>query len=77
MTLGSPGIPGGIFVATTIYLKTLGLPLEVIGLLAGIFRIIDMGQTTINVLGTVVVTAILENMKKDRATLFTSARSRR
>jgi Na+/H+-dicarboxylate symporter len=74
MTLGSPGIPGGIFVATTIFLKTLGLPLEVIGLLAGIFRIIDMGQTTINVLGTVVVTAILGNMEKDRAMLAVSAR---
>jgi Na+/H+-dicarboxylate symporter len=59
MTLGSPGIPGGIFVATTVFLKTLGLPLEVIGLLAGIFRIMDMGMTTINVLGTVFVTAIL------------------
>ncbi|MCE5241998.1 MAG: dicarboxylate/amino acid:cation symporter [Desulfobacteraceae bacterium] len=66
MTLGSPGIPGGIFVATTIFLKTLGLPLEVIGLLAGIFRIIDMGQTTINVLGTVTVTAVMGHMEKNR-----------
>lgn len=74
MTLGSPGIPGGIFVATTIFLKTLGLPLEVIGLLAGIFRIIDMGQTTINVLGTVVVTAVLGNMEKDKVLSAASAR---
>lgn len=64
MTLGSPGIPGGIFVATTIFLKTLGLPLEVIGLLAGIFRIMDMGITTTNVVGTVVVASILENGEK-------------
>jgi len=61
MTLGSPGLPGGIFVATTVFLTTLGLPLEVIGLLAGIFRIMDMGLTTINVLGSVVVAAILGN----------------
>lgn len=61
MTLGSPGIPGGIFVATTVFLKSLGLPLEVIGLLAGIFRLMDMGITTINVLGSVVVAAILGN----------------
>jgi hypothetical protein len=33
-----------------------------------------MGQTTINVLGTVVVTAILGNMEKDRAMLAVSAR---
>ena len=65
MTLGSPGIPGGIFVATTVFLKTLGLPLEVIGLLAGIFRLMDMGMTTINVLGTVFVTAILGQAEAD------------
>lgn len=70
MTLGSPGIPGGIFVATAVFLKSLGLPLEVIGLLAGIFRIMDMGITTINVVGSVVVAAILGNgeMKKNGKT---------
>ncbi|MCJ8006482.1 dicarboxylate/amino acid:cation symporter [Lederbergia wuyishanensis] len=63
MTLGSPGIPGGIFVATTIFLTSLNLPIEVIGLLAGIFRIMDMGITTINVVGSVVVAAIVGNKK--------------
>jgi Na+/H+-dicarboxylate symporter len=67
MTLGSPGIPGGIFIATTVFLKTLGLPLEVIGLLAGVFRIMDMGMTTINVLGTVFVTAILGHTEANAA----------
>lgn len=68
MTLGSPGIPGGIFVATTIFLTTLGLPIEVIGLLAGIFRIMDMGITTINVVGSVVVAAIVgdKQIKKEK-----------
>lgn len=64
MTIGSPGIPGGIIVLTTVFLKTLGLPIEVIGLLAGIFRILDMGLTTLNVLGTVVVTAIMGYFEK-------------
>lgn len=65
MTLGSPGIPGGIFVATTIFLKSMGLPLEVIGLLAGIFRIMDMGITTVNVVGTAVVASIVGDGEKD------------
>lgn len=60
MTLGSPGIPGGIFVATTIFLTTLGLPIEFVGLLGGIFRIMDMGITTVNVVGSVVVAAVLD-----------------
>ena len=63
MTLGSPGIPGGIFVASTVFLTTLGVPAEVIGavvaLLAGIFRIMDMGITTVNVFGSVVVASVL------------------
>lgn len=64
MTIGSPGIPGGIIVLTTVFLKTLGLPIEVIGLLAGIFRILDMGLTTLNGLGTVVVTAIVGHIER-------------
>lgn len=64
MTIGSPGIPGGIIVLTTVYLTTLGLPVEVIGLLAGIFRILDMGLTTLNGLGTVVVTSIMGYLEK-------------
>ena len=53
MTIGSPGIPGGIIVLTAVFLKSFGLPIEVVGLVAGIFRILDMGLTTINVLGTI------------------------
>lgn len=64
MTIGSPGIPGGIIVLTTVFLKTLGLPIEVIGLLAGIFRILDMGLTTLNGLGTVVVTAVVGHIER-------------
>lgn len=61
MTLGAPGIPGGIFVATTIFLSTLGMPIEFVGLLAGIFRIMDMGITTVNVVGSAVVAAVVDS----------------
>jgi Na+/H+-dicarboxylate symporter len=59
MTMGSTGIPGGTFVTTAVFLNVMGLPLEVMGLLGGIYRLVDMGLTTINVLGTVFVTAII------------------
>jgi Na+/H+-dicarboxylate symporter len=59
MTMGSTGIPGGTFVTTAVFLNVMGLPLEVMGLLGGIYRLVDMGLTTINVLGTVFVTAIV------------------
>lgn len=66
MTMGSTGIPGGTFVQTAVFLRTMGMPLEVMGLLGGIYRIIDMGLTTMNVLGTVFVTAIVGHMEKRR-----------
>lgn len=66
MTLGSPGIPGGIVVASAIFLTALGLPIQVIGLLAGILRIMDMGLTTTNVMGTVFCAAILDAIESKR-----------
>jgi Na+/H+-dicarboxylate symporter len=66
MTMGSTGIPGGTFVQTAVFLRTMGMPLEVMGLLGGIYRIIDMGLTTMNVLGTVFVTAIVGHMERIR-----------
>ena len=66
MTMGSTGIPGGTFVQTAVFLRTMGMPLEVMGLLGGIYRIIDMGLTTMNVLGTVFVTAIVGHLEQRR-----------
>ena len=59
MTLGSPGIPGGIIVATTIFLQTMGMPIEFVAVLAGIFSIMDMGITTVNCVGSVVVASVV------------------
>jgi Na+/H+-dicarboxylate symporter len=66
LTLGGTGIPGGTFVTTAVFLKTMGLPLEVMGLLGGIYRLVDMGLTTINVMGTVFVTAIMGHLEGKR-----------
>jgi len=56
VSIGSPGIPGGGIVMTIMLLSTMGLPMEIVGLIAGIYRIIDMGHTTLNVTGDVVST---------------------
>ena len=37
----------------------MGLPLEIVGLIAGIFRLIDMANTTFNVTGDVVTTMVV------------------
>lgn len=54
LCLGTPGLPGGIFVATTIFLTALGFPIEVSAMLMGIFRVIDTGLTVMNTTGDVI-----------------------
>ncbi len=68
ISVGSPGIPGGGIVMTIMLLTTLGLPMEVVGMIAGIYRILDMGHTSLNVTGDVVSTLCIargENMIED------------
>lgn len=53
VAMGCPGVPGGAIIMTTILLTNMGLPLEIVGLIAGIFRLIDMANTTFNVTGEI------------------------
>nr|WP_275959942.1 dicarboxylate/amino acid:cation symporter [Pseudoflavonifractor capillosus] len=65
VAMGCPGVPGGAIIMTTILLTNMGMPLEVVGLIAGIFRLIDMANTTFNCTGDVVTTLVVarsENM---------------
>ncbi|STZ76359.1 dicarboxylate/amino acid:cation symporter [Bergeriella denitrificans] len=64
VSIGSPGIPGGGIVMTVMLLSTMGLPLEIMGLIAGMYRILDMGHTTLNVTGDVVSTLCIARKEK-------------
>lgn len=59
VAMGCPGVPGGAIIMTTILLTNMGMPLEVVGLIAGIFRLIDMANTTFNCTGDVVTTLVV------------------
>ena len=59
ISVGSPGIPGGGIVMTVMLLTTMGLPIEIMGMIAGIYKIIDIAHTTINVTGDVVGTIVV------------------
>jgi Na+/H+-dicarboxylate symporter len=48
LTTGAGGVPGGGIVSIAIVLDAFGLPLEVVGLISGIFALMDMGLTTID-----------------------------
>lgn len=56
---GSGGIPGGGFVIALIYVQAFNLPVEVAAIVGGIYRLVDMGNTTINVMGDLIGTSLV------------------
>ena len=58
---GSGGIPGGGLVIALIFVQAFNLPLEIAVIVGGIYRLVDMGNTTINVMGDMVGTAIVSH----------------
>lgn len=68
---GSGGIPGGGFVIALIFVRAFGLPIEVAAIVGGIYRLVDMGNTTVNVMGDMVGTSLVaasESRRERRAT---------
>ncbi len=69
--LGMAGIPSASLVSIAVILGTVGLPLEGIGLILAVDRVLDMCRTTLNVLGDscgAVVVARLEEKEVVRET---------
>lgn len=66
LTTGAGGVPGGGIVTIAIIVDAFGLPLEVVGIIAGIFALIDMGFTMMNCLGDLVGTAIVADSEAKR-----------
>ena len=63
---GSGGIPGGGLVIALIFVEAFNLPLEIAAIVGGIYRLIDMGSTTINVMGDMVGTSIVARSEARR-----------
>ena len=64
-SIGTAGVPGVGMIMLSMVLTSVGLPLEGIGLIMGVERIIDMFRTTLNVMGDNIVTLIIANSEKD------------
>ena len=64
-SIGTAGVPGVGMIMLSMVLTSVGLPLEGIGLIMGVERIIDMFRTTVNVMGDNKVTLIIANSEKD------------
>lgn len=64
-SIGTAGVPGVGMIMLSMVLQSVGLPLEGIGLIMGVERIIDMFRTTVNVMGDNVCTLVVANSEKD------------
>lgn len=63
---GAAGVPGFMFVILSATLASAGLPLEGIAFIAGIYRIMDMGTTTLNVLGNALAPLVIARWESKR-----------
>ncbi len=61
---GSAGTPGGGLVAAMLFAQAFNLPLEIVAVLGGIYRLIDMGNTTVNCMGDMVATSVVSKLEK-------------
>lgn len=59
INMAAPGIPGGGVILGASFLSIFGLPFDVMALISGFYRLLDMAFTTINVEGDVAANLII------------------
>lgn len=60
-SIGTAGVPGVGLITLSMVFHSVGLPVEGIGLIMGIDRIVDMARTAVNITGDAVCTTIVAN----------------
>ena len=58
-SIGTAGVPGVGLITLAMVLQQVGLPVEGIGLIIGVDRLLDMMRTVVNVSGDGMVTAVV------------------
>ncbi len=71
-SIGVAGIPAASLVAITLILTTIGLPLEAVGLILAVDRILDMCRTAVNVLGDTTAAVVIGRSEGETDILATS-----
>ena len=64
MNMAAPGIPGGGIVLGATYLSILGAPMGFIGMYSGIYRLLDMAYTSVNVTGDITANILIARSEK-------------
>jgi DAACS family dicarboxylate/amino acid:cation (Na+ or H+) symporter len=64
--IGTAGVPGGSLPVVALILGMVGVPVEGIGLVYGVDRLLDMCRTTLNVTGDLAATVVVARIERDR-----------
>lgn len=64
LSMGSPGVPGGNLVCIAVLLPGIGIPAEAASLIIGLYSLVSMTQTAVNVAGDAVVSTIVARSEK-------------
>jgi len=67
VTSAGSGVPGGGLMNLMIVAAAVGIPLEIVIMVGGFYRFFDMGTTTMNCLGDMSATVIIDRLEKKRA----------
>jgi len=59
-SIGAAGIPSGSIIFMSMVLSSVGLPIEGIGIILGVDRVLDMVRTTVNITGDSAITLIVD-----------------
>lgn len=65
-SIGVAGIPSASLVAIAVILTTIGLPIEGLGLILAVDRVLDMGRTTVNVYSDAVAATVVAGAEARR-----------
>jgi Na+/H+-dicarboxylate symporter len=68
-SVGVAGIPAASLVAITLILSTIGLPLEAVGLILAVDRILDMCRTAVNVLSDTTAAVVIARSEGEATAL--------
>ena len=64
INMSAPGIPNGGVVVGATYLQLLGIPLDFIGFYSGIYKLLDMVYTSLNVTGDITANVIIDHLNR-------------
>jgi DAACS family dicarboxylate/amino acid:cation (Na+ or H+) symporter len=68
--VGTAGVPGGSLPLVVMVLQTIGVPVEGIGIILGVDRILDMSRTVVNVTGDIVLASWVDVSENKRNKLL-------